>query len=76
MACSIQVFRNETETDGYSVFNLKASYVWPRQHMVHILSVSGYNLTDELYRSHTSFIKNLAPEVGRGVKLAYSMRFF
>ena len=71
-----QVFRNETKTDGYSVFNLKASYVWPLQHMVHILSVSGYNLTDELYRSHTSFIKNLAPEVGRGVKLAYSMRFF
>ncbi len=71
-----QVFRHGTETDGYSVFNLKASYVWPRQHRVHILSVSGYNLTDELYRSHTSFIKDLAPEVGRGVKLAYSMRFF
>ena len=75
-AAQDQVFRNETETDGYSVVNLKASYVWPRQHMVHILSVSGYNLTDELYRSHTSFIKDLAPEVGRGVKLAYSMRFF
>ena len=71
-----QVFRNETETDGHSVFNLKASYVWPRQHLVHILSVSGYNLTDELYRSHTSFIKDVAPEVGRGVKMAFSMRFF
>ena len=71
-----QVFRNETETGGYSVFNLKASYVWPRQHVVHILSMTGYNLTDTLYRSHTSFIKDLAPEIGRGVKLAYSMRFF
>ena len=71
-----QVFRNETRTDGYSVFNLKASHVWPRQHMVHILSVTGYNLTDELYRSHTSFIKDLAPVIGRGVRLAYSMRFF
>ena len=57
-----RVFRNETQTEGYSVFNLKASYVWPMQHMVHILSVTGYNLSDELYRSHTSFIKNLAPE--------------
>ena len=57
-------------------FNLKASHVWPMQHMVHILSVTGYNLTDTLYRSHTSFIKDLAPEIGRGVKLAYSMRFF
>ena len=75
-AAQNQVFRNESETDGYSVFNLKASYVRPMPHMVHILSLSGYNLTDELYRSHTSFIKNLTPEVGRGVKLAYSIRFF
>ena len=75
-AAQDQVFRNETATDGYSLFNLKGSYVWPRQHQVHILSVTGYNLTDELYRSHTSFIKDLAPEIGRGVKLAYSVRFF
>ena len=75
-AAQDQVFRNETQTARYSVFNLKASYVWPMQHMVHILSVTGYNLTDELYRSHTSFIKDLAPEIGRGVKLAYSTRFF
>ena len=46
------------------------------QHMAHILSVTGDNLTDTLYRNHTSFIKDLAPEIGRGVKLAYSMRFF
>ena len=75
-AAQDRLFRDETETDGYSVFNLKASYVWPRQHMAHIVSVTGYNLTDELYRSHTSFVKDLAPEIGRGVKLAYSMRFF
>ena len=71
-----QVFRQESETKGYSVLNVKASYVWPRQHMVHILSVAGYNLTNELYRNHTSFIKDLAPEIGRGVKLGYSLRFF
>ena len=75
-AAQDQVFRHETETDGYTVFNLKASYVWPMRHMAHILSVTGYNLTDTLYRSHTSFIKDAAPEIGRGVKLAYSMRFF
>ena len=71
-----RVFRDETETDGYSVLNVRASYVWPRQHMVHILSVAGYNLTNELYRNHTSFIKDLAPEIGRGVKFGYSLRFF
>ena len=71
-----RVFHNETETDGYSVLNVNASYVWPRQHMVHVLSATAYNLTNELYRNHTSFIKDLAPEIGRGVKFGYSLRFF
>ena len=71
-----QVFRNETETDGYSVFNVRASYVWPRQHLAHILTFTGYNLTNALYRNHTSFIKELAPEIGRGIKVGYSLRFF
>ena len=70
------VFRGETTTDGYSVLNIGASYVWPRAHAAHIFSVRGYNLTNELYRNHTSFIKDLAPEIGRGVKATYSMRFF
>ena len=70
------VFRDETETDGYSVVNLRASYVWPRQHAAHLLSFTGYNLTDALYRNHTSFIKDLAPEMGRGDRLNYSVRFF
>ena len=70
------VFRGETETDGYAVVNVKTSYVWPRQHMAHILTVSAFNLTNTLYRNHTSFIKDLAPEIGRGVRVGYSMRFF
>ena len=71
-----RVFRDETETDGYALVNLDASYVWPRQHLAHVLSFTAYNLTNKLYRSHTSFIKDLAPEMGRGVKVGYSVRFF
>ena len=70
------VFRGETTTSGYSVVNLRASYVWPRQHAAHVLTFSGYNLTNALYRNHTSFIKDLAPEMGRGVMVGYSVRFF
>ena len=70
------VFRDETGTAGYSVVNLRASYVWPRQHTAHILTFTGYNLTNALYRNHTSFIKDLAPEMGRGVRVGYSVRFF
>ncbi len=70
------VYRGETETNSYSVVNLRASYIWPQQHTAHILSFTGYNLTNALYRNHTSFIKDLAPEMGRGVRVNYSVRFF
>ena len=71
-----RVFRDETATPGYAVLNLDASYIWPRQHMAHVLSFAGYNLTNALFRNHMSFIKDLAPEMGRGVKASYSLRFF
>ena len=71
-----RIFRDETETGGYSVVNMDASYVWPRQHVAHVVSFTGYNLTNALYRNHTSFIKDLAPEMGRGVRVGYSLRFF
>ena len=48
----------------------------PRQHMAHMLSFTGYNLTNALFRNHMSFIKDLAAEMGRGVKVGYSLRFF
>ena len=55
-----RIFRGETETRGYSVVNVDASFVWPRQHVAHVLSFTGYNLANALYRNHTSFIKDLA----------------
>ena len=70
------VFRGETETAGYSVLNVHASYTWPRQHAAHVVTFTGYNLTNTTYRNHTSFIKDLAPEMGRGIRVGYSLRFF
>ena len=70
------IFRGETETEGYSVLNVLASYTWSRRHVAHVLTFTGYNLTNTLYRNHTSFIKDLAPEMGRGIKVGYSVRFF
>ena len=71
-----RIFRGETETRAYTVVNVDASYIWPRQHVAHVLSFTGYNLANALYRNHTSFIKDLAPEMGRGVRGGYSLRFF
>ena len=69
------VFRGETATDGYALVDVRGSYVWPRQRTAHIVSFTASNLTNVLYRNHTSFIKDLAPEMGRGVRVSYALRF-
>ena len=71
-----EVFRDETATNGYAVVNFKASYVWPGQHEAHMFTLTLHNLTNELYRNHSSFIKDFAPELGRGFRIGYSVRFF
>jgi len=69
-------FVNETRTAGYGVVNLNASYTIAGQHAVHVISLVAFNLGDQLYRNHLSFIKEVAPEIGRGVRLGYTVRFF
>ncbi len=69
-------FTGETPTDGYAVMNLKASYTLARTHAAHQFSVNVFNVGDRLYRNHSSFIKDLAPEIGRGVRFSYTLRFY
>lgn len=71
-----EIFRNETSTSGYTVYDLAGSYTLIRGQMAHVFAVTGYNLGDRLYRNHSSFIKDLAPEIGRGIKFSYALRFF
>jgi iron complex outermembrane receptor protein len=70
------VFPLETPTAGYGLFNVNGSYTYGTEHYAHIFSVSGFNLGNRLFRNHLSFIKNLAPEPGRGLKVSYTFRFF
>jgi iron complex outermembrane receptor protein len=69
-------FPTETRTAGYTTVGLTASYTWARQHFAQIISLHAFNLNDRLYRNHLSFIKEFAPEIGRGVRLVYTIRFF
>ena len=71
-----RIFDNETPTAGYGTANVTASYIIPRQHYANIFSVSGYNLNNKLYFNHISFIKDISPEIGRGVRFSYTVRFF
>ena len=71
-----RLFTTEDRTPGYAVFNLGASYTLARQHHAHVFSFNTFNVGDVLYRNHLSFIKEFAPEIGRGVRFTYTMRFF
>ena len=71
-----RIFTTETETAGYTVFNLSGSYLLAQKHAAHIISFNFFNMGDRLYRNHLSFIKEFAPETGRGLRVTYTLRFF
>ncbi len=71
-----RVFENETPTAGYGVFNISGSYIKPSKHFAHIFTVNAYNLGNRLFYNHISFIKDISPEIGRGVRFGYTVRFY
>ncbi len=70
------IFSLETPTDGYRLVNVNASYTIASEHAAHTFAFSSNNVGNRIYRNHLSFIKDLAPEPGRGVHFSYSVRFF
>ena len=70
-----RVYGAETSTAAYTVVNVHATYTLTTGRTVHVLTLRGGNLGDELYRSHLSYVKDLAPEMGRTLKLVYTLRF-
>ena len=71
-----QVAPNEDPTAGYAVAHLNASYTLTRGHVLHTFNVTTFNLGNRLYRNHLNFVKNIAPEMGRGIRFAYTIRVF
>ncbi len=71
-----RVFTGETRTPGYGIFNITGSYTFLSKHFANIFSVNAYNLTDKFYRNHISYIKDFSPEIGRGVRVSYTIRVF
>ena len=59
---------------GYQLFNLEGSYTLTAGNVVHNLSLTAYNLTDELYAefSNATFFR---PQPGRSVTGSYRLRF-
>jgi iron complex outermembrane receptor protein len=71
-----QIFPTETPTAGYATANLLASYTIAGRHFTHMFGANFFNIADNLYRNHLSFIKAFAPETGRGVRFTYTLNFY
>ena len=66
---------NETPTDGYGLFKAYAAYSFVSGTTLHTLALRVDNVGNTLYRSHLNYLKDLAPEVGRDVRLSYTIKF-
>ena len=65
----------ERESGGYSMVDASLGYRLFTGGVVHDFVLRGTNLTNQEARSHTSFIKDLAPLPGREIRLMYRVYF-
>jgi iron complex outermembrane recepter protein len=65
----------ETPTDGYNLLKLFASYSFVTGKSTSTITARLDNSTNELYRNHLNFLKDLAPEMGRSFRVVYGVKF-
>lgn len=66
----------ETPTDGFALVNARLSHsVELGERAVLVISAYGRNLTDEIARNHTSFVKNEVPLAGRNIGIRARLSF-
>jgi iron complex outermembrane recepter protein len=70
-----RVFGAEMPTEGYQLLRLFGAYSFGSGQGVSTITVRLDNVTNELYRNHLSYLKDLAPEMGRNFKVLYNVKF-
>lgn len=67
---------DETPTDSYLLLNTSVNYQLTITDNIQLLAfVKGNNLLDEEIRNSTSFLRNIAPEPGRGAEFGLRVNF-
>lgn len=66
---------NELPTASYQRIDMTVSRTFDVANVRYSLMLKGRNLADEEIRSSSSFIRDYAPESGRGIELALQVRF-
>lgn len=74
-AAQNRVAAEETPTDGYTLVDIALNYEFSLDNVDLTAYIRGNNLTDELARVHTSFLKEDVPLPGRAISLGVTARF-
>lgn len=70
-----RVFDEETPTEGYTTARFFGSYSFQKGGVLSTITARLDNATDELYRNHLNYLKDVLPEIGRTFKLVYTVGF-
>lgn len=70
-----RVFGEELPTDGYGLLKLFASYSFQGGGVLNTITARLDNATNELYRNHLNYLKDVLPERGRTFKVVYNVSF-
>lgn len=65
----------ETPTDGYNLLKLFALYTFGTNRVANTITARLDNATNELYRNHLNYLKDLVPEMGRSFAVVYNVKF-
>ena len=65
----------EMPTDGYVVFHGVGGVRVTLAGRLHVITASLRNIANETYRNHLSRVKEIMPEAGRGLSIAYRVVF-
>ena len=70
-----RVFGAEEPTEGYTLLKLYGSYSFQAGAATNTITLRVDNATNELYYNHLNYLKSVLPEMGRNVKLVYTVGF-
>lgn len=70
-----RVYDIESPTAGFTTLRVFGAYSLQAGKLLHTFSARLDNATNELYRNHLSFVKDVVPEMGRNARVTWSVRF-
>ena len=71
----VSELEGETPTDAFTMVNASLGYHFDWGNTIHHVELRGRNLTDEVARVHTSFLKDEVVLPGRDFRLSYRVSF-